>query len=167
MEQVVLVDKEGNDIGVASKLEAHKKGLLHRAFSIFVFNERDEVLLQQRAFDKYHSGRLWSNTCCSHPRPGESLDQAVHRRLQEEMGFDCDLQELFTFRYKQEFDNGLIEHEYDHVFRGYYDGEVNPDPAEVARYKWVSWDFLVGDAKNNQSYTYWLREIIKLWRKKA
>ena len=175
LEQVILVDTDGNDIGVAEKIEAHEKGLLHRAFSIFIFNKRGEVLLHQRAFDKYHSGGLWSNACCSHPRPGEPLEKAVHRRLQEEMGFDCDLQEIFTFTYRHEFDNGLIENEFDHVFKGYYggfnppaDGEVNPDPAEVAQHKWVSWDFLVNDIrKNNQHYTHWLQEIIKLWNAKT
>jgi len=121
-ELVVLVDENDNEIGVEEKINAHRKGLLHRAFSIFVFNSKNELLLQKRAADKYHSGGLWSNTCCSHPRPGENLKDAAHRRLQEEMGFDCSLREVFSFLYKKSFDNGLTEHELDHVFFGKFDG---------------------------------------------
>ena len=113
------------------KLEAHQKGVLHRAFSIFIFNSAGEMLLQQRADEKYHSGGLWTNACCSHPAPGESNIDAAHRRLAEEMGFDTELQPAFHFIYKAGFDNGLTEHEFDHVFTGIYDGDVLPDPAEV------------------------------------
>lgn len=162
-EMVTLIDESGNDVGAAEKLEAHQKGLLHRAFSILVFNSKGEILLQQRALDKYHSPGLWANTCCGHPRPGEPLEQAAHRRLQEEMGFDCELKEIFSFRYFKEFEDGLIEHELDHVFEGSYDGPVRPNESEVAQHKWVTWDFLVEDlAKNPEKYVYWLREIVKL-----
>ena len=117
-EQVILVDQQDREIGVAEKLEAHRKGKLHRAFSVFLFNAKDEMLLQQRAAEKYHSGGLWTNTCCSHPRPGEPTEAAARRRLREEMGISCNLNKAFDFIYRAEFDNGLIEHELDHVFIG-------------------------------------------------
>lgn len=116
------------------KMEAHVKGVLHRAFSIFIFNKKGEMLLQQRAAKKYHSANLWTNTCCSHPAPGEETLQAAHRRLQEEMGFDTVLVPAFTFMYKSGFDNGLTEHEYDHVFSGIYEGPVFPNDREVKDY---------------------------------
>ena len=116
------------------KLEAHKKGLLHRAFSIFVFNSKGEMLLQQRAYNKYHSGGLWTNTCCSHPAPGEETHQAAQRRLVEEMGFATDLFPAFRFTYRTAFDNGLTEHEVDHVFTGHFDGPVRPDTREVSNF---------------------------------
>lgn len=138
--QVILVNDNDQQTGTMEKLEAHKKGLLHRAFSVFIFNDKGEMLLQQRALDKYHSGGLWTNSCCSHPMPGEAVDAAAHRRLYEEMGFNCDLHALFRFTYRTEFDNGLIEHEYDHVFTGTYNGNINPDPAEVNAYRFLSTD---------------------------
>ena len=120
------------------KIEAHEKGLLHRAFSVFIFNEQGEMLLQQRAPGKYHSPNLWTNACCSHPAPGEEVSAAAHRRLKEEMGFDTELEKAFAFTYRAEFENGLTEHEFDHVFVGRYNGPVNPDPLEVSRYRYLN-----------------------------
>ncbi|MEK7619489.1 MAG: isopentenyl-diphosphate Delta-isomerase, partial [Patescibacteria group bacterium] len=128
-ENCILVDETDHEIGTEEKMATHERGLLHRAFSVFVFNASGELLLQQRAFEKYHSAGLWTNTCCSHPRPGEETLAAAYRRLQEEMGFDCPLNEMFTFRYLAPFPNGLTENEVDHVFFGMYDGPVNPNPA--------------------------------------
>lgn len=168
MEEIQLVDESGKTIGRGEKLDVHERALLHRAFSIFVFNSKGEVLLQQRAFNKYHSGGLWANTCCSHPRSDEKLEDAVHRRLKEEMGFDCPLEELFTFIYKKTFNNGLTEYEYDHVFKGYYDGEVSPNKNEVADYKWCAWHELKEDVKEKpQKYSYWLQVILQLWDEKT
>ncbi|TDO26671.1 isopentenyl-diphosphate Delta-isomerase [Sediminibacterium goheungense] len=138
MEQVILVNEQDELLGVMEKMEAHEKALLHRAFSVFVFNEKNELLLQQRAFTKYHSGGLWTNTCCSHPRPGESTEIAATRRLQEEMGFTTELYKAFSFTYKAAFDNGLTEHEFDHVFIGHYNGHVEVNPEEVAGYAYKS-----------------------------
>ncbi|MDP3953679.1 MAG: isopentenyl-diphosphate Delta-isomerase, partial [bacterium] len=137
MEQVVLVDHAGKEIGVEEKLTVHQKGLLHRAFSIFIFNSKGEVLLQRRAEGKYHSGGLWSNACCSHPRPGETVLEAAHRRLQEEMGFDCGLKEVFTFTYKTPVSKDLIEHEFDHVLIGKHDSapELNSEEADDWRFE--------------------------------
>lgn len=135
---VILVNEQDEPVGTMEKLEAHQKGLLHRAFSVFVVNRNGEMLLQQRAQDKYHSGGLWTNTCCSHPLPGEDVLAASHRRLMEEMGFDCPLKEIFSFTYRAEFDNGLTEHEFDHVLYGEYDGVVEPDAAEVQATRYLS-----------------------------
>ena len=134
MEQVVLVNDKDEELGVMEKMEAHEKALLHRAFSVFVFNQKGELLLQQRALNKYHSGGLWTNTCCSHPRPNENIAAAASRRLQEEMGFETTLEKIFDFIYQAGFDNGLTEHEFDHVFIGYYDGEIKANPKEVNDY---------------------------------
>jgi isopentenyl-diphosphate delta-isomerase len=131
MEQVVLVNEHDEELGLMEKMEAHEKALLHRAFSVFVFNRSGQLLLQQRALNKYHSGGLWTNTCCSHPRPNESVADAATRRLMEEMGFDTPLVKIFDFIYQASFDNGLTEHEFDHVFVGYYDGPFEPNPQEV------------------------------------
>ena len=133
-ENVILVDEKDQVIGIMPKMEAHLLGKLHRAFSVFIFNSKGELLLQQRAADKYHSGGKWSNTCCSHPRPGEDTLAAAHRRLFEEMGLKCKLNEAFSFIYKVEMDGGLIEHEYDHVYVGVSDELSVPDPGEVAAY---------------------------------
>src|SRR6185503_16709121 len=122
MQTVILVNEKDEVTGTAEKMEAHEKGLLHRAFSIFVFNSRGEVLMQQRAPGKYHSAGLWTNACCSHPRPGEKTEEAARRRLREELGFETALTEIFDFIYRAEFVNGLAEHEYDHVYVGEYDG---------------------------------------------
>jgi isopentenyl-diphosphate delta-isomerase len=132
--EVILVNEQDEAIGKMEKMEAHEKGLLHRAFSVFIFNKKGELLLHQRATNKYHSPQLWSNTCCSHPAPGENILEAAHRRLNEEMGFDTALNTLFSFIYKTEFENGLTEHELDHVLTGYYDGPINPNETEVKDY---------------------------------
>lgn len=134
MEQVILVDGKDQPIGSMEKMEAHRKGELHRAFSVFIFSKKGDMLLQQRATGKYHSGGLWTNSCCSHPRPGEETIDAAARRLQEEMGFNTKLTPVFDFIYKAGFENGLTEHEFDHVFVGYYDGEIKPDPKEVSSF---------------------------------
>ena len=155
---VVLVDKHNKKIGVEEKIRAHREGKLHRAFSIFVFNSKGELLLQQRAKTKYHSGGLWSNTVCSHPRPGETYLQATHRRLREEMGFDCRLRRLFYFIYKASFQNGLIENEYNRVFAGKFDGEPKPNPKEIMNYKWISLRELKKDVHlHPNKYSVWLR----------
>ena len=131
MSQVILVNEADEALGTMDKMQAHEQGLLHRAFSIFIFNKKGEMLLQQRALDKYHSGGLWTNTCCSHPLPGEDTLSAAHRRLQEEMGFTTELQKAFSFTYHTDFDNGLTEHEVDHVYTGIFEGTIIPDREEV------------------------------------
>lgn len=138
MDKVILVNHKDEMIGTAEKLKAHQQALLHRALSIFIFNEKGEMLLQQRAFDKYHSGGLWTNACCTHPKPNEDVLFAAHRRLKEEMGFDTSLTKIFSFTYKAVFDNGLTEHEFDHVFLGTYSGSIKPDPIEVANYSYLT-----------------------------
>lgn len=137
-EQVIAINEKDQEIGVADKLEAHREDILHRAISVFILNDHNQVLLQQRADDKYHSAGLWSNTCCSHPMPGEETAAAAHRRLREEMGFDCELEYIFPFRYRTDVGGGLIENELDHVFIGWYSGEVNPSAEEVRDYKFIS-----------------------------
>ena len=160
-DKILLVDEEDNEKGFEEKLKVHKEGKLHRAFSIFVFNSKGELLLQRRAKGKYHSGGLWTNTCCSHQRQGERLEEAVHRRLKEEMGFDCDMEEAFTFSYRAEFDNGLVENEVDHVFIGRFDGEPKENPEEFDQWKWIRIDELERDVKENpDKYTYWLKECV-------
>ncbi|MFQ5961925.1 MAG: isopentenyl-diphosphate Delta-isomerase [Candidatus Methylomirabilales bacterium] len=157
-EHVILVDPSNQEIGIAEKIQTHKEGKLHRAFSVFVFNAKAQLLLQKRAGSKYHSGGLWSNTCCSHPRPEEHTEKAAHRRLKEEMGFDCGLKEIFRFTYKVKLDNDLTEHEYDHVFIGRFDGTPTPSPAEVDEWKWIDVEELRRDVRENPGrYTYWLR----------
>lgn len=160
-DQVILVDERDNPIGVAGKLAAHQSGKLHRALSVFIFDFSGRLLLQKRASAKYHSGGLWSNTCCSHSRPGERTEAAARRRLREEMGIDCALTEMFSFVYRAAFPNGLIEHEYDHVYFGRYGGEprLNPDEAEDAR--WVDMHHLAVDLKRKpDAYSAWLRACI-------
>ena len=133
-DKIILVNDHDDMVGIMDKLEAHKQGLLHRAFSVFVFNRKGEMLLQQRALSKYHSAGLWTNACCSHPMPGEKTKDAAERRLMEELGFETSIEKVFDFIYKAEFENGLIEHEFDHVFVGEYEGEMDPDPDEVKDY---------------------------------
>ncbi len=160
-EEVILVDRDDREVGSAEKIKAHREGRLHRAFSIFVFNSEGKLLLQKRAEKKYHSGNLWTNTCCSHPRPQEPVEKAAHRRLQEEMGFDCELQHIFSCIYKVQFENDLFEHEYDYVFIGKFDGEAFPSPEEVDDWKWIDLEELREDVQENpDSYTYWLRICI-------
>jgi isopentenyl-diphosphate delta-isomerase len=156
MEHVILVDEKDIAIGVMEKMEAHEKALLHRAFSVFIFNNKGEILLQQRSLRKYHSGGLWTNTCCSHPRPNEDILQAAHRRLQEEMGFDTELTKAFTFIYKAEFSNGLTEHEFDHVFIGTYNGLIEPNFDEVESHAFRSIEIIQASfIKHNDFFTEW------------
>lgn len=160
--EIILVDKNDNEIGTEEKLKTHQQGKLHRAFSILVFNSKNELLIQQRAKTKYHTPGLWTNTCCGHPSKGENLEQAVHRRLKQEMGFECDLKEIFSFIYKAKFDNGLTEHEYDHVFVGNFDGEPKLNPKEADDYKWMLLEKIKEDIKNNpKKYTPWFIILIK------
>lgn len=155
---LILVDKSDNIVGAMDKLSVHEKGLLHRAFSIFIFNSRGELLLQQRADNKYHSGGLWSNTCCSHPEYGEGNADAVKRRLEEEMGMNCSTRFAFSFIYKVQFDNGLTEYEFDHVYLGSSDVVPTPNPQEVKAWQYMSLPTLKDEiAKNPQLYTEWLK----------
>jgi isopentenyl-diphosphate delta-isomerase len=158
-ERVILVDENDKVVGTEEKIRVHQDGgKLHRAFSIFVFNGRGELLIHRRAGSKYHFGGLWTNTCCSHPRPGEALEDAVHRRLMQEMGFDTDLREAFSFIYRAESGNGLTEHELDHVFIGEFDGDPRPDPEEADDWKWISVDELREDVRKRPgNYTPWFR----------
>ncbi len=136
-DRVILVDPADRRVGTAGKTLAHRAGLLHRAFSILVHNHAGDLLIQRRAPGKYHSGGLWANTCCSHPRPGERTEDAAHRRLKEEMGIDCALDQAGALLYRADVGNGLTEHEYDHVFVGRWEGSPEPDPAEVVEWRWV------------------------------
>lgn len=138
MEHLILVNEQDEMVGTMEKMEAHQKAMLHRAFSIFIFNSKGEMLLQQRAEEKYHCGGLWTNTCCSHPRPEEDTAAAAKRRLQEELGFTTPLKKVFDFVYKAPFSNGLTEYEFDHVFFGEYEGDLKPDPKEVAAVRYLS-----------------------------
>ncbi len=161
-EQVILVDEKDNQLGLMAKMEAHEKALLHRAFSVFIFNDKGELMLQQRAAHKYHSPLLWTNTCCSHQRDGETNLEAGKRRLQEEMGFTTELKEVFSFVYKAPFDNGLTEHELDHVMVGYYNDEPNINPDEVESYKWMTLEAVKSDMeKNPDDYTAWFQIIFQ------
>lgn len=155
---VILVDQNDNQVGVMEKMQAHLEAVLHRAFSVFIFNSNGELMLQQRAVTKYHSPGLWSNTCCSHPRPGEKTNEAAHRRMREEMGFDCDFTEAFSFVYKAPFTNELTEHEYDHVFIGISDElpVLNTDEAEA--YRIVTLDNIHKEMnKDPEKFTVWFR----------
>lgn len=160
-ELLILVDANDQQTGVANKLKAHQEGLLHRAFSLFVFDSRGWLLLQRRAPEKYHSGGLWTNTCCGHPRDGEPTEDAAHRRLGEEMGFDCALQEVTAFIYEAQVPGGLIEHEFDHVFIGRHDGEPVPNPAEASDWMWIAPCQLLSwmDAEPDL-FTVWFKEIL-------
>jgi isopentenyl-diphosphate delta-isomerase len=162
MEQVILVDTEDNPIGLMEKMEAHEKGLLHRAFSVFIFNDKNELMLQQRAAHKYHSGGLWTNTCCSHPRSGEDIVAAGKRRLQEEMGFECEIEPVLSFIYKANLDNELTEHEFDHVLIGKYNDAPVPNSEEVANWKFYNLEDLAKDlAQNPERYTVWFQKIFE------
>ena len=159
-EKVILVDINDEPLGLMDKMAAHEQALLHRAFSVFVLNDKNEIMLQQRASHKYHSPLLWTNTCCRHQRAGESNIQAGKRRLKEEMGFETELKELFSFIYKAPFDNGLTEHELDHVMIGYYNEEPNINTEEAESWKWMSIDAVKEDMqKHPESYTVWFRII--------
>ena len=166
-EQVILVDENDQQIGLMEKIEAHEKALLHRAFSVFIFNKKGELMLQQRAASKYHSPLLWTNTCCSHQREGESNIEAGRRRLQEEMGFVTDVVEVFSFVYKAPFDNGLTEHEYDHVMTGKYENEPNINKKEAEDYKWMTLENVKIDIEENPKiYTEWFKIIFEKSYKK-
>ncbi len=157
-ERVILVDSADRETGTMEKIEAHRKGVLHRAFSVFIIDRSGKLLLQQRAAGKYHSPGLWTNTVCSHPRPGESVSSAAVRRLNEEMGLTCEMKQSFSFIYKAEFDNGLTEHELDHVLVGICDDKPVPNPVEVDGYKYADLDFLSEDMESNpDNYTVWFR----------
>ncbi|MBL0129482.1 MAG: isopentenyl-diphosphate Delta-isomerase [Flavobacteriales bacterium] len=155
-EQVVLVDVEDHELGAMEKLSAHREGLLHRAFSVFIFNTKGDLLLQQRALDKYHSAGRWSNTCCGHPRPGETVKAAAERRLDEEMGLGSELQPTFHFVYSTELGDGMKEHELDHVLIGISDSDPTPDPQEAVDWRWVSRNELQREMKSHPGlFTAW------------
>ena len=161
-ENVVLVDRNDNPMGLMPKLEAHEKGVLHRAFSVFILNQKSQLMLQRRALDKYHSPGLWTNTCCSHPRESESNIEAGVRRLKEEMGFTTPLKSMFSFIYKSKFDNGLTEHEFDHVLLGYYDKQPLINTIEVSEWKWMSLDKIILEIKNKpEDFTVWFKIIFE------
>jgi isopentenyl-diphosphate delta-isomerase len=156
--EVILVDVKDNEIGVMEKMEAHRKGLLHRAFSIFLFNGNGEMLLQRRALSKYHSPGLWTNTCCSHPMQGETLEMAASRRLMEEMGMSCMMYKAFDFIYRADLDNNLVEHEFDHVFFGTTNQTPNINPEEVSDWKWMPvYDIYIDAQLNPARYTEWFK----------
>ncbi len=167
-EQLILVDADDRELGAGEKLEVHRAGTLHRAFSVFIFDRRGRLLLQQRAAGKYHSAGLWSNTACGHPRPGEATREAARRRLREEMGLDCELREAFEFVYRAELEGSLVEHEYDHVFVGTCETEPAPDPSEVAAWRWVTMGELrEGLRAEPRRYSSWLKLAIEgdQWRR--
>jgi len=155
-ELLIVVDEHDNAIAEAGKIEVHKKGILHRAFSVFVFNSEGKWLLQQRAEDKYHSAGLWTNTCCSHPRRGEVTEEAAVKRLNEEMGIVCGLKYMFNFTYKASFENGLTEHEFDHIFSGYSDDLPVINKAEVKAYKYLSTEEIRSEINDKpETFTRW------------
>ena len=166
-ENVILVDKNDTQIGLMSKLDAHKKGILHRAFSVFVLNNNNEIMLQKRAYNKYHSGGLWTNTCCSHQREGENSIEAGKRRLLEEMGFETELKILTSFIYKVEFENGLTEHELDYLLIGKYLKSPVINKQEVADWKWMKIELIADDIKlNPNNYTSWFKIIFDKFQNK-
>ncbi len=159
---IILVDKNDNKTGQISKLEAHLKGLLHRAFSVFIFNSHGEILMQQRAFDKYHTPGLWTNTCCSHPKPDENTLSAANRRLSEEMGLKTELKYLFKFQYYAKFNNNLTENEIDHIFIGYSDELPKINKHEVNDYKYMKPSEIIKEIKTNpENYTIWFKLIFE------
>jgi isopentenyl-diphosphate Delta-isomerase len=156
--EVILVNEKDEVLGKEEKMKAHIDGLLHRAFSVFIFNSKGEMLLQQRALEKYHSGGLWTNACCSHPSPGETVEAAAIRRLQEEMGFVTTIAKQFDFIYTASFDNGLTEYEFDHVFTGVYDGIINFNPDEVVDYRYQEMGAILNSLQTNpEQYTAWFQ----------
>ncbi len=160
-EKVILVNKKNEPVGTEGKMKAHYDGKLHRAFSVILFNKKGETLLQKRAESKYHSPGLWTNSCCSHPRPKEDVKAAAKRRLKEEMGISCPLEEVFSFIYKAKLGR-LFEHEFDYVFIGRFDGKPKPNKKEVSDWKWIKLDELKADiTKNSNKYTPWFKTIIK------
>jgi isopentenyl-diphosphate delta-isomerase len=167
--EVILVNEQNDVLGVMEKMEAHRKGLLHRAFSIFIFDKKGRMLLQQRSPEKYHGANLWTNTCCSHPLPGEKTEEAAIRRLEEELGFITPLKEIFAFTYRAEVENGLVEHEFDHVFAGEYEGRIVPNEKEVLDFRYEDMDQVRwGLATHPEEFTTWFRlafpKIETWWR---
>jgi isopentenyl-diphosphate Delta-isomerase len=159
-DRVILVDEQDRELGVMEKIAAHEQGgALHRAFSVFIVDSSGRWLLQKRAAGKYHFPGLWTNACCSHPRPGEATEDAAHRRLREELGFDCPLEERFQFVYRATSEaEGLTEHEFDHVFTGRHDGDVHPDPAEVGEIRWVEPAALEAEVRDHpEAFTPWFK----------
>jgi isopentenyl-diphosphate delta-isomerase len=157
-DNVVLVNENDEAVGIMEKMEAHRKALLHRAFSVFIFNDKGEMLLQKRALNKYHSGGLWTNACCSHPRPSEVVKEAATRRLREELGFVTSITPAFQFTYRTDFDNGLTEHEYDHVFIGHYNGLIHPNREEVGDYCFKSMEEIRSNlSSHSNKYTEWFK----------
>jgi isopentenyl-diphosphate Delta-isomerase len=168
-EEVIVVDADDKELGAMEKMEAHQNAVLHRAFSVFIFNDAEEMLLQQRALTKYHSGGLWTNACCSHPRPGEPTQAAAERRLKEELGFVTRIHKVFDFTYKAVFDNGLTEHEFDHVFVGTYNQEILPNPDEVQAVTYMPMENVLHSLQHDPvSYTAWFHiafpKIYEWWK---
>lgn len=157
-QSVVLVNEMDHPIGTAEKMEAHRKGLLHRAFSVFIFDNTGRMLLQKRAKEKYHGGDLWTNACCSHPSANDEIKNSAEIRLHEELGFTTSLKKIFEFKYRAEVENDLIEHEYDHVFAGEYNGSIHPNPNEVSDYcyKDIS-EIKKSLAENPSQFTFWFK----------
>jgi isopentenyl-diphosphate Delta-isomerase len=167
MDRVILVDEEDYDRGSLDKFEAHRSGVLHRALSVIVARGDGKLLLQKRAAGKYHSGGLWTNTCCSHPRPGEPVDVAASRRLEEEMGFSCPLTPLFTVQYRADVSNGLVENELVHAFGGRFEGAPDPDPDEVEDWRWSSIGEIRSDmADHPERYSVWFRKYVNEFGRK-
>lgn len=161
-EYVILVDANDRQTGTCEKLEAHEKGLMHRAFSIFLFNKQGDFLLQQRAAGKYHTPRMWSNTCCSHPRPDESMEEALQRKLYQEMGIHSPVEKAFEFSYRADFENGLVENELDHVYFGEYNDAPNPNPEEIQAWKYSSFEEIQKEiAKDQTMFTPWFKIILE------
>jgi isopentenyl-diphosphate Delta-isomerase len=167
VQEVLLVNEQDEPVGILEKMEAHRKGLLHRAFSVFVFDKHGRMLLQQRAAQKYHGGGLWTNTCCSHPYPEEAVEDAASRRLQEEMGFTTPLEKIFAFTYRANVENGLVEHEYDHVFAGKYEGSLHLNPEEVSDSRYMEMDAIEDWLSTDPAaFTTWFRiafPLVKSW----
>jgi len=162
MQKVIIVDNQDNQIGISDKISVHVKGILHRAFSIMIYNNKNQILLQQRAFNKYHSSGLWTNACCSHPNSEIDFEKQVRKRLQEEIGIDCNLKWCFSFIYKETFENGLTENEFDHVFYGQFEGNPIINENEVADFKWIDTTELISDMKiNPNKYSVWFHKIIE------
>jgi len=163
IDKVILVDSEDNETGSMEKLEAHLQGKLHRAFSVFLLNkQKDQMMIQKRAKGKYHSGGLWSNTCCSHPRPGEPINDAVSRRLVEEMGIKCETKEIFSKTYKAKLDHNITENEFDHIFLGYYEGSPEPNPEEAEDWQWISIEELLDSVKKEPDiYSVWFGYLLE------
>jgi isopentenyl-diphosphate delta-isomerase len=170
-QQVILVNENDEPLGQTEKMDAHRKGLLHRAFSVFIFDSKGRMLLQQRAPGKYHGGLLWTNACCSHPQPGETVEQAADRRLEEELGIRMPLEKIFSFTYRENVENGLVEHEFDHVFAGEYSGMIYPNPHEVSDYRFEEMQQIRSELEQQpEKFTSWFRLAfprVEEWYKKA